>query len=344
MSTLTVIIPVYNVLPYLRQCLDSVVVASLRALAIESNGQSAPSIEVLCVDDGATDGSAAVLDEYAERFSSSAVGTHPAFRVLHQKNGGVSVARNAAIEVAKGDWLHFIDADDWVGENIYVDMCQRIRESEDDVDAIAFLATQFDLSGRISSRWGEGCESIEITGDDLLGSRTHRIFTGCIWNKVYRKAVIDQEKLRFLPHVQPAEDDLFNKLFLSYCRKVRICTDFGGYFYRATPGSSVHTMNLRKLMYHADEFHGLYTRWKEIHSPGLGLSLLNLAKALVCLGCSTTTEFRGECIQALMGSSVFNHEAIPYLIAYGDVKSRLFAFLYQFVKPLRRKLLGCVAA
>lgn len=88
----SIIIPVYNVAPYLRECLDSVL------------AQTFTDWEAICVDDGSTDGSGAILDEYATRDAR--------FRVIHQKNAGVSVARNKGMSLARGEWLWFVDGDD----------------------------------------------------------------------------------------------------------------------------------------------------------------------------------------------------------------------------------------
>lgn len=91
---LTVIIPAYNAEKYLPQCLDSVI------------GQTLKDIEVICVDDGSTDGSASVLQAYAQKDSR--------ISVLTQGNSGQSAARNRALEKAKGAYVQFLDADDWL--------------------------------------------------------------------------------------------------------------------------------------------------------------------------------------------------------------------------------------
>lgn len=88
----SIIIPVYNVAPYLRACLEGVL------------AQSFGDWECLCVDDGATDGSGAILDEYAKRDAR--------FRVFHQRNGGVSAARNRALGLVRGEFVCFVDGDD----------------------------------------------------------------------------------------------------------------------------------------------------------------------------------------------------------------------------------------
>ena len=103
MPTFSIIIPVYDVAPYLRECLDSV------------RAQTFGDWEAICVDDGSTDGSGEILDEYAANDKR--------FRVRHQPNGGVSAARNTALDMAQGEWVGFLDADDiwlpWLLQQIH---------------------------------------------------------------------------------------------------------------------------------------------------------------------------------------------------------------------------------
>lgn len=105
---LSVIIPVYNVEPYLQKCLDSVLAALARH----------PDAEVICIDDGSTDGSAAILKRYMG-----------CIRILTQANQGLSAARNAGLEVATGEWISFVDSDDWV-EPDYFDSPEEIVDPE----------------------------------------------------------------------------------------------------------------------------------------------------------------------------------------------------------------------
>ena len=96
----SIIVPVYNVEQYLRECLDSI--AQLKAF----------SWEVILIDDGSTDSSGAICDEYAKR--------EPKFRVIHQKNAGVSAARNAGLDAAKGEWIWFVDSDDSINPDFEI--------------------------------------------------------------------------------------------------------------------------------------------------------------------------------------------------------------------------------
>ena len=91
---ISIIVPVYNVAPFLSRCLDSLV------------GQTYENLEIICVDDGSTDGSAAILDACAAKDSR--------IKVIHQENAGVSVARNRGLDAATGEFVTFVDADDWL--------------------------------------------------------------------------------------------------------------------------------------------------------------------------------------------------------------------------------------
>lgn len=96
---ISIIVPVYNVEPYLRQCLDSIV------------SQSYQNLEIILVDDGSPDGCPAICDEYARQDNR--------IQVIHQKNGGVSAARNAGLDAATGDWIGWVDSDDWIEPDMY---------------------------------------------------------------------------------------------------------------------------------------------------------------------------------------------------------------------------------
>ena len=94
---ISVIVPVYKVENYIRRCLDSLVAQTYRHL------------EILLVDDGSPDSSGAICEEYAEKDSR--------IKVIHKENGGLSSARNAALDVATGDYIAFVDSDDWIDLN-----------------------------------------------------------------------------------------------------------------------------------------------------------------------------------------------------------------------------------
>lgn len=110
---LSIIIPVYNVEPYLHRCLDSVV------------NQTHRDLEIILVDDGSPDNCGAICDEYAQR--------DPRIVVIHKENGGVSSARNAGLERATGEWIGWVDPDDWIETDMYEYMLENARRYDADI-------------------------------------------------------------------------------------------------------------------------------------------------------------------------------------------------------------------
>lgn len=100
---ISIIVPVYNVEPYLRKCLDSILDQTYRDL------------EILIIDDGSTDGSGAICDEYA--------GKDDRIKVFHTENKGLSAARNLGLDNATADWIGFVDSDDWIVNQICMRCC-----------------------------------------------------------------------------------------------------------------------------------------------------------------------------------------------------------------------------
>lgn len=99
MPKLSVIVPVYNTEKYLRECIDSIL------------AQTFTDFELILVDDGSTDGSGAICDEYAAK--------DPRIQVIHQQNGGAAVARRSGVRIAQGEYITFVDSDDWIDKDMY---------------------------------------------------------------------------------------------------------------------------------------------------------------------------------------------------------------------------------
>ena len=112
---LSIIVPVYNVEPYLRKCVDSLLAQDLPESAYE----------IILVDDGSTDASGVIADEYAERYAN--------IRVLHQQNGGLSAARNTGIDAAQGDYIQFVDSDDYLEPNVLSGLVAKMEQDKLDV-------------------------------------------------------------------------------------------------------------------------------------------------------------------------------------------------------------------
>lgn len=203
----SIIIPVYNVAPYLKECLCSLL------------AQTYHSWEAICVDDGSTDGSGTILDEYAAR--------DPRFRVVHQDNAGVSAARNAALKNAKGDWLFFLDGDDILHPRMLEEMALC---AEKDVDLI-FAKHQ--LINRIDDfKYELVTKSAVKSEKGVVGWQEyfHPIFA-----TAYRTNRFGT--LRFKEGLTIGEDRLWHVSALDVAGKI-VELDFHGYGYRIREGSA----------------------------------------------------------------------------------------------------------
>ena len=113
MPKLSVIVPVYNTEKYLRECIDSILAQTFR------------DFELILVNDGSTDGSGAICDEYAKQDKR--------IRVIHQENGGVTRARKAAMRIAAGSWISFVDSDDWISSDMFEKMLEKAASSASEI-------------------------------------------------------------------------------------------------------------------------------------------------------------------------------------------------------------------
>jgi glycosyltransferase EpsH len=198
---ISVIIPVYNVERWLAQCLDSM------------TAQTVPDMEIICVDDGSTDKSGRICDTYSERDER--------FRVIHKPNGGVSAARNDGIKAASGEWIMFVDSDDWLDP----DTCEvALRAALDhSADVVLWAYTREFDNGRNSPRRlaagdrafsGEAMRALHRrvvgpVGDELRDPGQLHSW-GTVWGKLYRREVITDTRFVDTRTVGSAEDALFN--------------------------------------------------------------------------------------------------------------------------------------
>lgn len=210
----SIIIPVYNVAPYLRECLDSVL------------AQTYPDWEAICVDDGSTDDSGKILDEYAALDSR--------LLVIHQNNAGVSVARNTALDCSTGDWLCFIDSDDIV-DSEWLSCFAKTIESSHSLEVIRTGYRMFDDKGAKSEVL---LDEVEIEGEDAVRNWCWREIPGkgYVWALAIKRSVLQAS--RFEVGVRLAEDTLFSLSVLKKVKHAKQC-GFTGYNYRQTETSCV---------------------------------------------------------------------------------------------------------
>ena len=184
----SVIIPVYNVEQYLRECLDSVVNQTLR------------EIEIICVDDGSTDNSMAILKEFAKKDHR--------ITILHQENLHAGVARNAGLAVARGEYVHFLDSDDYIDYSFYFSLVSGLESYNAD---FAYCSWAIKTEDNTPSR-NMGTTEIAFNGFHVFDNDKHLI-NGEVWNKVFRRSLIDKYSI-FFPNSNYGEDVSFVMQYL----------------------------------------------------------------------------------------------------------------------------------
>ncbi len=211
---ITVIIPVYNTEPYLRQCLDSVC------------GQTYGNLEIICVNDGSTDGSQAILEEYAARDAR--------VKVLVQENAGQAVARNRALDIARGEYVTGLDSDDYLEPHAYERV---IAEFPDDSDMLVLETTVFGDAEEEMMRQTQEFYDLKFEGLQKIELEHMQLTDGSFWGKVIRRTLLEKFQLRF-PSGYFFEDASFFFCLMSITRRAFYLKE-RLHFYRMRKGSTM---------------------------------------------------------------------------------------------------------
>lgn len=211
---LSVIVPVYNVEKYIRQCIDSILT------------QSFIDFELLLIDDGSKDKSGEICDEYARKDSR--------VKAFHKENGGVSSARNLGLDQARGEWIWFVDSDDVINPNIDLSSVLTNTRTE---DYVLFNGEEFSDGDEIDPtlfrkdfKVDKGYDKNEF----LLNHVCHNHFL--LW---YKRSLIEKYGIRFTEGMKVAEDEEFQLKYLIICSRP-IKVDGTLYFYRIRRGSAMN--------------------------------------------------------------------------------------------------------
>ena len=211
-AVVSIIIPVYNVEPFLDDCITDVL------------AQSFQDFEVILVDDGSTDRSGAKCEEWASRDSR--------IKAIHKQNGGVCGARNTGLDHAKGEWILFVDADDRIDQELLSSLLKAQKETHADTvgTGYQFFTDGADLAHK------EGLCIQNASKRQYTKLRGGEYICGAL----YRKAVIDQVGLRFDTSLVRHEEVYWNSIYDMYCEE-RAFISPPMYYYRTNPNSLMHT-------------------------------------------------------------------------------------------------------
>lgn len=175
-SLISVIVPIYKVQDYLKECIESII------------NQTYSDIEVILVDDGSPDRCPQMCDEWAKRDSR--------IRVVHKKNGGLSSARNAGLDVAKGEYISFVDSDDFICKDALENLYNRIKDDKSIGITSGLIYRYQDGSiNNFKDQWLCSKEIVISSSEFLLETMSQKT-SYTVWNKLYRRDVIGNTRFR----------------------------------------------------------------------------------------------------------------------------------------------------
>lgn len=196
-NKISIIIPVYNVENYIERCIDSLI------------SQSYINLEIILVDDGSTDKSGEICDRYAV--------VDNRIKVIHIKNSGRGEARNIGLSQANGQYIGFVDSDDWVEKDLYKYLIENIEETKADISICAYYECLDDIKNKKmlyeKSFVCTGKEALHYTMSNVIGVYWFNI---AIWNKLYKKAVVENIRFRGREY----EDIMYNAEVIYGARNV----------------------------------------------------------------------------------------------------------------------------
>lgn len=231
----SVIVPVYNVEGYLEKCVESIL------------AQSFKEFELILVDDGSADQSGALCDQLAEKDGR--------IRVIHQENRGLGGARNTGLHAAKGEWLLFVDSDDWI-DPWTLDSSLALGE-EQDADMVVFGFRSVDEQGNVLGTFAEK----QPKGEPLTAAEHKDILLigPAAWNKLYRRSLFEKTGVEYPSRVWYEDIRTTQKLLPAVRRAV--FSDYVGYNYLQRPGSIMNNLTLdrnREILEAFDDLLGYY--------------------------------------------------------------------------------------
>lgn len=223
---ISVIIPVYNTETYLEKCLESVM------------SQTYKNLEIILVDDGSTDGSGKLVDIYAKKDERIVA--------IHKENGGVSSARNVGLNVSTGEYVGFVDSDDWIEPDMYDKMMQAL-DADIDMIACGYFKDSNKSSEEVKNRKAVSCEW--FSGEEMLRyifyREDYRGVAAYSWNKIIRRSLVLEKGIFFHPTLKVGEDVLWLVETILNVQKVKY-VDVPLYHYWQRTDSAFHSEDLTK--------------------------------------------------------------------------------------------------
>lgn len=229
---LSVIVPVYNAQSYLTKCLDSIL------------AQDFSDYELILVDDGSTDGSGDICDRYAA--------AHSHICCLHQPNGGHTGARQNGVRASRGEYIAFVDSDDWIEPDMYRTMCGAAQETGADIIHCDFTAVMPHKTKVCGTPFSPGLYDKKKLTDTVYPSMiyfgTYFVFgiAPNLWNKLFRRSILEKYLFRLPRNIIVGEDGPITYACMLEAKSVYFCSETF-YNYRSNADSVSHHMDVKRL-------------------------------------------------------------------------------------------------
>lgn len=299
----SVIIPVYNAEKYLEECIDSVI------------NQTYKNIELILINDGSTDNSQDICERYKNKYSN--------INLFNITNHGVSYSRNFGISKSSGEYIIFIDADDYIEKNMIFDLV-KIKE-EDTTNTIIFNYSKVYIDNKVEIA---NIPELIIEKQDLLNNfffYYNKMILNQPWNKLYDSKIIKKNNINFDINLAIGEDLMFNLEYFKYCNKFRIINQYY-YNYRINPDSVTNKFrenyydnqkyllnNIKNFIEEQQEFNEEQQCAYKIH---LCNNIINSIQNLFVLDCPYSTKEKRRIIKEIVSKDEVKYlQDIKYELA-----------------------------
>jgi glycosyltransferase involved in cell wall biosynthesis len=235
----SIIIPVYNCEKYLGRAVESVI-----------NQPNFDNLELVLIDDGSKDGSGKICDEFSEKYEN--------IFAFHQPNSGVSVARNLGISKANGDWIAFLDSDDWFLDGAFIKM---LRYDDSDLICCDYTSDE-SCNGCLSDRFVKSVYTKNEFNDTLYRAMINGTSFYSCWNKLYKKSIIIDNDVQFPAGVKYGEDMMFLFTYIKYINSFAFVNE-ALYFYWINPQNTTSVIK-KGFEYCLNQYEWQYKYFNEI--------------------------------------------------------------------------------
>ena len=268
MPKVSIIVPAYNAEKTIGRCIESIL------------NQTWTDLELIVLDDGSKDGTAKIIDDYADRDAR--------VRPVHKENSGVSDTRNMGLDLAQGEYIQFLDADDWITPDA-TRLFVRSMEYSPECDMI--ISDFYRVIGKRMAQKGDIDEERLITREEYAEFMMHNpadFYYGVLWNKFYRRSIIEEFGVRMDIKLDWSEDFIFNMEYIMHTRMIYVLK-VPVYYYVKTEGSLIAQngasisktvqMKLNVIEYYSAFYKNIYTPSDySMRRPAIYSFMLNYAK------------------------------------------------------------------